>query len=333
MQYNILVTGGTFDHFHQGHKAFLSGQLQASKKVLIGITSDAFIAAHKKEKLETYETRVAQVREFLQTQHAVERIEIQKIEDIYIPDAWKSYPIEAIAVTKDSMAGADGINAQRINEGLSPLPIYSIPYVLAEDGMRISSSRIRNGEINREGKLFFRSEWKTHTLVMAQELRETLAKPFGTLFSTIEEILQEDIHPRDLVSIGDVVTHDLQKHNVGQKISVVDLVVQRKQYYSDIAEHGFSSSISVLSVTNPSGCITPQLVQAVEASIAKEGKSIILVDGEEDLAVLPFVLLAPLHYHILYGQPHKGIVLISVSEEKKQMAKSIVDKFTILASN
>ena len=42
MEYKLVASGGTFDHFHKGHREFLKKQLEISERVLIGITSDKF---------------------------------------------------------------------------------------------------------------------------------------------------------------------------------------------------------------------------------------------------------------------------------------------------
>lgn len=44
---------------------------------------------------------------------------------------------------------------------------------------------------------------------------------------------------------------------------------------------------------------------------------VILVSGEEDLAVIPCILLSPLETLVLYGQPDKGMVEIEVTLEIK----------------
>jgi uncharacterized protein (UPF0218 family) len=58
---------------------------------------------------------------------------------------------------------------------------------------------------------------------------------------------------------------------------------------------------------------------------------VINITGEEDLAVLPFVLVAPLNFQILYGQPNEGIVAIFITNDIKKRAMNLLEKFTILA--
>ncbi len=50
----------------------------------------------------------------------------------------------------------------------------------------------------------------------------------------------------------------------------------------------------------------------------------IFVLGEEDLAVMPAVVLAPLSSIVIYGQPSSGCVLIRVTREKKKEMRELL---------
>jgi hypothetical protein len=56
--------------------------------------------------------------------------------------------------------------------------------------------------------------------------------------------------------------------------------------------------------------------------------STIVVDGEEDLAVIPLVLTARDGAVVLYGQPREGIVLRIVDSEARNTAHRFLDHFT-----
>ena len=80
---------------------------------------------------------------------------------------------------------------------------------------------------------------------------------------------------------------------------------------------------------NPPGCITNELWNSIDNSYKKISKKrvIIEVDGEEDLATLPAILLAPNRdVTIIYGMPDKGVVVVKAIEENIIKAKNIINE-------
>lgn len=332
-RYKYVVSGGTFDHFHAGHKAFLQEQLSLSEKVLIGVTSDAYIQKNKEKSIESFANRVESLKKFFLFEKATNRVEIQKIDTYAIPKIWEKYPIEAIVVTEDTKTGANRINAQREKNGESLFHIHTVAYIQAEDGKSITSSRIRNGEIDREGNLFIDPKWLNGMLLLPPSLREEVSQPFGIIFKTIDLVLQTmHIDPAFVVTVGDVVTEGFMHKTFGQKVAIVDLFVKRQKEYASLSDHTIYGDEVVISVKNPATNITAALFNATKKSIFEQGKYIILIDGEEDLAVLPFILTCPLGFCIIYGQPSEGVVVIIVTENTKKKAKELLNKFTFLGS-
>ena len=79
-------------------------------------------------------------------------------------------------------------------------------------------------------------------------------------------------------------------------------------------------------VENPPGTITDDLVKALTYAVDHTPVTII-VNGEEDLAVIPLVIAAPGESVVLYGQPHKGIVLRTIDARSKAAAKDLLGQF------
>ena len=75
----------------------------------------------------------------------------------------------------------------REEEGLYPLTIISVPHELSENGEIISSSRIREGEIDREGKSWFNYQMIESDLYLTKEVESMLKDPFGKLFEGPED--------------------------------------------------------------------------------------------------------------------------------------------------
>ena len=80
---------------------------------------------------------------------------------------------------------------------------------------------------------------------------------------------------------------------------------------------------------NPAATLTQELVDVIKDLLAGDRRVKIVVDGEEDLATLPAILYAPLGSTVVYGQPNEGSVAVVVTPERKEYAKSIMDKMIV----
>jgi uncharacterized protein (UPF0218 family) len=63
----------------------------------------------------------------------------------------------------------------------------------------------------------------------------------------------------------------------------------------------------------------------VREALLSEDHTHIVVDGEEDLLTLAAVLFAPDKAFVVYGQPHEGVVVVKVTEEKRAEAQELLD--------
>lgn len=326
MRLNTVVCGGTFDHFHKGHEEFLKYVFSVGKKIIIGITSDDYVRKSKIKNqilnIEPFETREKSVLEFIKKEGSLENVEIVKINDLFGPTLNKNLAIDAIVVSKDSKKGAELINKKRKELGLRDLKILVAPFAKAQDEKIISSDRIRNGEIDRDGKLYVNPLWLKKDLMLPENLREEFKKPFGVLMS---EVKDSGNLAAISATVGDVTTKKFNEFKLNQQVSTIDFKVERQKRFSDIYELGFLGSERIVKVGNPAGIITSDLFKTC-LTIWNKGKVILSIEGEEDLAVLPLVLTAPLGAVIFYGQPSEGIVKVVVSEESKDRAYNLVSK-------
>lgn len=334
-KFKLVVCGGTFDHFHKGHEAFLRFAISRSNKVLMGITSDEYVKKKGlNDSIEPYEVRKDSLSQFVGKIGALKQVEIQKIDSPDIPSAWALLPIEAIVVTEETVSGAELINRLRRKKGVRQLRVIKAPIILSENGKVISSLRIRNGEIDRLGKLYIRKEWLSKNLELPEKLRQFLKKPLGKLIRGSEEnlsqavkVLKREIKDKkhsSFITVGDVVTQSCNREKILLDGAVVDFKVQREERFKNLSELGFEHEKVSKTVENPSGMLTPALFNALKTV---KVPFVIRIYGEEDLAVLPSILTSPLGIYVLYGQPHEGIVKVLVNEEKKNEVRDIVAQF------
>jgi len=151
MKYKMVATGGTFDHLHRGHIALLSRSFEVGEAVVIGVTSDAFARKEGKDPDQGYAERVKALEAFIHRAFPGRRYIIAKLDDYFGPGI-ASPDVQAIVVSRETAKRVGIANALRKEKGYPPLETVMVDFVLAEDSKPISSTRIRRGEIDAEGR-------------------------------------------------------------------------------------------------------------------------------------------------------------------------------------
>lgn len=132
--------------------------------------------------------------------------------------------------------------------------------------------------------------------------------------------LIERERPSKIISVGDVVSDNMIKHNIHPQVLVVDNRVMRETIKPILADVD-----RTLHVKNPPGTLTDEAWLVMQEAMEGSQRTRVLVDGEEDLITLVAVLCAPEDSMVVYGQPHEGIVVVKVTEEKRKIIRSIVE--------
>jgi pantetheine-phosphate adenylyltransferase len=152
LKYKTVATGGTFDHIHRGHLSLLTRSFEVGDRVVIGVTSDAFAKREGKSPDQKYEERVRALKQLIRERFPGRDYLIAKLDDYFGPGI-ASPEVQAIVVSRETAKRVPMANALREAKGFPPLEVVTIDYVLADDSKPISSTRIRNREIDPQGKI------------------------------------------------------------------------------------------------------------------------------------------------------------------------------------
>lgn len=144
-----IAIGGTFDPLHDGHKALLRRSYELGSDVVIGLTSDD-LARKRLHAVADYSIRERELTRYIIDQFGISP-KIITLHDPYGTTLTESF--DYIVVSPETHPVAVRINELREKHGMPQIEIVLVPFVLAEDGIPISSTRIKNGEIDVYGRL------------------------------------------------------------------------------------------------------------------------------------------------------------------------------------
>ncbi len=151
-QFKIVALGGTFDIIHKGHIELLRKAFSISSKVIIGLTSDELAIRKGKNPVNKYSRRETLLVSAISKHFPNTSYEISKLVNDFGPAAIEGN-VEALITSEETKHQGDVLNDLRKQKKLPPVAVIVVPMVMAQDGKRISSTRIKNFEIDAEGNL------------------------------------------------------------------------------------------------------------------------------------------------------------------------------------
>jgi uncharacterized protein (UPF0218 family) len=150
-------------------------------------------------------------------------------------------------------------------------------------------------------------------------MREVLQEPYG---ESLDVMALRSIDQASLVTVGDVVSLTAREEGLQPRICVYDGMTERREM-TGFARKVQESGEPIQTVRNPAGTISQELLEALRNAFQTKGRTIIRVDGEEDLAVLACLFLAPEGIKVVYGWPGRGMLLVTTTTATRSMAEAL----------
>jgi len=162
-------------------------------------------------------------------------------------------------------------------------------------------------------------------LQLPDDLRDQLKNPLGNLVSdndpNKENIIKKISAESIIITVGDRTTENILQLGLKPQIQIIDGLEKRNQRIVPVDD----TINTNLSCRNPPGEITEESMQIIKKAFSSESPVRILVDGEEDLLVIPVCIYAPENSIVMYGQPNEGLVIVTVTPEVRAKVQKILD--------
>ena len=160
---------------------------------------------------------------------------------------------------------------------------------------------------------------------LPENLREDLKIPLGDLINDIDvnnKNIQTKINPKSIIiTVGDKTTENIISLGIRPQIQIIDGLEKRNQRDIPLDD----KINTVLTCKNPPGEITQESIQTIQKAFSSDPPIRIIVDGEEDLLVIPVCIAAPENSVVMYGQPNEGLVIVHVTPEIRAKVQKILD--------
>jgi uncharacterized protein (UPF0218 family) len=162
-------------------------------------------------------------------------------------------------------------------------------------------------------------------LVLPDGAREAMRVPLGPVIQDFG--LKKHLEGvKVLVAVGDMVTATLLDAGYDVSLAVFDYKTKRTEE-RDFCKRLGNIPGKRLHARNPPATVTLELWEALQTAflLVGTGERVgIEVEGEEDLAAIPAIIMAPEGARVLYGMPGKGMVVVLVDEAARKKAGALL---------
>jgi uncharacterized protein (UPF0218 family)/phosphopantetheine adenylyltransferase len=319
-----------FDRFHLGHQALVDRLVELPDPVAI-VTADDLMGKDLElmKIIQPAEYRLKKLNEYLESLQLRTQIRTEiftQFDEILNLKGSANFLMYQGPCCTEIESGA--LDHRKTVLKYSDTLEYLKP-VRADDGDKLTSARIRQGIIDRTGKRLAGTKEPPRFLKL--DGRGDLKAPKGEVFhvrdgspevAVVKKLLKEQ--PKCVIAVGDVTSDTVINEGFTPDVCIVDGITKRGKY------EGTVTGQREYSFYNPAAVLFPEAWSTIATAIEDGKKSVINVEGEEDLMGFPAVLLAPNNSVMIYGQPDVGIVWVPVNKSNKKLARDLLKNMPVI---
>ena len=163
-------------------------------------------------------------------------------------------------------------------------------------------------------------------MFLPENLRNELKTPLGKLIldssSEKENYIRSVYSEKVVITVGDATSELLIGMGLTPLLHIIDGQEKRMKRSPPLAD----SINTELTVKNNPGEISLESFNLLKTIFEEIPPIRLVVDGEEDLLVLPVCLFAPENSVVMYGQPNEGLVIAEITDEVRAKIQKIVNQ-------
>jgi len=163
-------------------------------------------------------------------------------------------------------------------------------------------------------------------LFLPENLRNELKIPLGKLIindsSEKEDYIRKIYSEKVVITVGDATSELLLQMGLIPLLHIIDGQEKREKRSLPLAD----AINTELTVKNNPGEISNESFELIKNIFMEKPPIRLVVDGEEDLLVLPVCLFAPENSVVMYGQPNEGLVITEITNDVRDKIQKIVNQ-------
>jgi uncharacterized protein (UPF0218 family) len=160
---------------------------------------------------------------------------------------------------------------------------------------------------------------------LPDSLRGKFKTPLGILLpesnadkKNIEKFLSEKPY---IITVGDRTTEKMINFDLIPSLQIIDGLEKREKREPPSK----LTPTTELTIDNPAAEITQKSIDVIKQAFTMKPPIRLIVNGEEDLLILPVCIYAPENAVAMYGQPNEGLVIVKITPEIRNKAQRLVD--------